>query len=311
VVFDHFAIRYCNVYNDVKTSRKNIMDFVAIDVETANSSRASICQIGVAKYVDGKLTGEWVTYVDPETEFDGMNISIHGIDDSTVKGSPKYLDVWSELYSYLDNSIVVSHMPFDQQAISQTADRYRIRPPESTWLDSAKIARRAWSEFAKRGYGLSNVCKTLGYKFEHHDALADAKAAGHIVISAIRHSGTDLSGWLDLVNGPVGARVGYQSLNRSGNSQGIRAGEVLTFTGALRMPRREAADLADYVGCQVASNVTKKTTIVVVGDQDLDKLGGHDKSSKHRKAEDLIAKGAEIRILGESDFLEMVRQSRK
>lgn len=287
------------------------MNFVAIDVETANSSRASICQIGVAKYVDGEVDSEWVTYVDPETEFDGMNISIHGIDDSTVKGSPKYSEVWNELYSYLDNSIVVSHMPFDQQAISQTAERYQIRPPDSTWLDSAKIARRAWSEFSKRGYGLGNVCKALGYKFEHHDALADAKAAGHIVMSAIQHSGIDLPGWLDRVNGPVGAGVGYRPIESSGNPQGIRAGEVLTFTGSLRIPRREAADLADSIGCRVASNVTKKTTIVVVGDQDLDRLGGHEKSTKHRKAEELITNGAEIRILGESDFLEMVRQSRK
>lgn len=283
------------------------MDFVAIDVETANASRASICQIGVARYAGGVLKDEWVSYIDPESEFDFMNISIHGIDAETVKGSPKFMDVVNHLYSFLDGEIVVSHMPFDQQAIAQTADRYHIRHPNSTWLDSAKIARRAWSEFAKRGYGLSNVCKTLGYKFEHHDALADAKAAGHIVISAIQHTGTDLSGWLKRVNSPVGANVGYRSISRSGNANGIRAGEVVVFTGALSVPRREAADLADSAGCKVTSNVTKKTTLVVVGDQDLDRLGGDSKSSKHRKAEELIAKGAEIRIIGESEFLSFVR----
>ncbi|GAJ04330.1 unnamed protein product, partial [marine sediment metagenome] len=83
-------------------------------------------------------------------------------------------------------------------------------------------------------------------------------------------------------------------------------GEVLVFTGALEIPRHEAADMATSIGCQVASGVTKKTTILVVGDQDARKLAGHDKSSKYRKAEDLISKGFLIRILRESDFKELV-----
>ena len=54
------------------------VDFIAIDVETANADMSSICQIGIAKFRDGKLSGEWVTYLDPQTYFDEMNISIHG-----------------------------------------------------------------------------------------------------------------------------------------------------------------------------------------------------------------------------------------
>jgi DNA polymerase-3 subunit epsilon len=49
--------------------------------------------------------------------------------------------------------------------------------------------------------------------------------------------------------------------------------------------------------------ITKKTTILVVGDQDLRFTRGHEKSSKHRKAEALITSGAAIRIVGESDFM--------
>jgi DNA polymerase-3 subunit epsilon len=60
--------------------------------------------------------------------------------------------------------------------------------------------------------------------------------------------------------------------------------------------------MAAQLGCAVGTGVTKKTTLLVVGDQDLAKLAGHEKSSKHRKAEELIAAGAKIRILRESDF---------
>ncbi|GAH70392.1 unnamed protein product, partial [marine sediment metagenome] len=34
---------------------------------------------------------------------------------------------------------------------------------------------------------------------------------------------------------------------------------------------------------------------------------GHEKSSKHRKAEELILKGHDIRILSESDFKQLVK----
>jgi DNA polymerase-3 subunit epsilon len=68
------------------------------------------------------------------------------------------------------------------------------------------------------------------------------------------------------------------------------------------MPRREAADLAASSGCEVDSVVTKHTTVLVVGDQDIVRLSGHERSSTHRKAEELMAQGQGIRIIGESDF---------
>jgi len=60
------------------------------------------------------------------------------------------------------------------------------------------------------------------------------------------------------------------------------------------------------MGCNVADSVNKRTTILVVGDQDLRRTNGNEKSLKHRKAEDMIAAGALIRIVGESDFMLMV-----
>lgn len=69
------------------------------------------------------------------------------------------------------------------------------------------------------------------------------------------------------------------------------------------MPRREAADRAAEAGADVLPGVTKKTTLLVVGDQDIAKLNGQEKSSKRMKAEALIAAGQPIRIIGETDFM--------
>ena len=45
--------------------------------------------------------------------------------------------------------------------------------------------------------------------------------------------------------------------------------------------------------------------MLVVGIQDASKLAGYEKSSKHRKTEELIQKGIPITILSEKDFVEM------
>lgn len=287
------------------------LNFMAIDVETANADMASICQIGLVKCENGQLTDEWKTYVNPEDYFDEINVSIHGIDEATVEGAPTLPDLHDRLQNYLSGKVVVSHTHFDRVAVHQSAHKYNITVPECVWLDSARVARRAWRQYAWRGYGLSSICEMLGYQFRHHDALEDAKAAAHIVLAASDQCELDIDGWLKRIKEPIipGSSSSAIAISRHGNPEGAFYGEILVFTGALDIPRREAADLAAAIGCQVASGVTKKTTMLVAGDQDIRRLAGQEKSSKQKKAEKLIAEGISIRILKESDFKELVRIS--
>jgi DNA polymerase-3 subunit epsilon len=285
------------------------MDFVALDVETANPDMASICQFGLVQYVDGHIKDELASYIDPQDYFDPFNVDIHGIDEGTVAGAPTMAEFAETLHGFLDGRVAVIHTAFDRGAIQQACVKRGIRSPECAWLDSARIARRAWTEFATSGYGLKNVCGFLGYEFQHHDALEDARAAGFILLEASKKEGLDVDGWLKRVQQPINAatpRATYRPVSKDGNPDGPLFGEVVVFTGALTMVRHEAADMAAKIGCQVAPSVTKKRTLLVVGDQDISKLAGHTKSSKHRKAEDLIRKGVPIRLLKESDFLEIV-----
>jgi DNA polymerase-3 subunit epsilon len=289
------------------------MQFVAIDVETANADMASICQIGVAKYIEGQLTEEWSSLVNPNDYFDYINIQIHGITEEDVVGSPTFPEVASILHSFLDGSISVSHTHFDRVSISRALEKYKLPEINTTWLDSARVARRTWEEFAWSGYGLANVCEKIGYTFKHHDALEDAKASAQVLLAAIRTTGLDIQSWIKRVKLPIGPASDFNGwkISREGNPEGELYGEVLVFTGALQITRREAADLAASIGCTVATGVTKKTTMLVVGDQDIRKLAGNTKSSKHRKAEQLIREGQQIRIVKESDFKELVRHAEK
>lgn len=287
------------------------MEFVAIDVETANADMASICQIGLAKYKDGILVDEWSSLIDPEDYFDFINVDIHGITEADVAGAPKFPDVFQNLSKFLSGGICVSHTHFDRVSVGRAINKYSLNTINTVWLDSARVARRAWEECAWSGYGLSNVCKIIGYEFKHHDALEDAKASGQVLIAAIEKTGMNLEAWFKRVSQPIdpSSSSSGAAIKRDGNPEGELYGEIVVFTGALEIPRREAADLASSIGCTVAPGVTKKTTLLVVGDQDITKLLGKSKSSKHLKAEELVAKGHKIRIIKESDFKELVSQS--
>ena len=282
------------------------MEFVALDFETANADMSSICQLGFVYFKDGLLQEEWKTYVDPEDFFDEINISIHGIDETKIKGAPKLRDVITRIYTYLDGRIAVCHTHFDRVALNKACAKYGLRVPTCTWLDSARVTRRAWDQCAYRGYGLGNVCAILGYQFVQHDALEDAKAAAHVLLAAIEKTGMDLPQWLKRVERRIDFPDHSYNISQDGNPEGAFYGEIMVFTGTLQIPRRMATEMAVKIGCTVVDGVNKKTTLLVVGDQDVKKLAGHEKSSKHRKAEKLIAEGYQIRILQESDFKELV-----
>ncbi|WP_085483509.1 exonuclease domain-containing protein [Paraburkholderia susongensis] len=279
--------------------------FVAIDFETANADLASICQIGVVTFEDGRVVESWAALVNPQDYFDWVNVEIHGIDETTVKDAPTFPQLYSALRQRLENQIVVSHTAFDRTALFQAATKHNLSHIFCQWLDSARVVRRAWTEWSKKGYGLTNVCGKLGIAFTAHEAVEDARAAGEVLLYAIEATGIELESWMSRVHQPIDPAT-VAPIAMQGDPDGVLAGEEIVFTGALTLPRREAAALAAKAGCDVASNVRKTTTLLIVGDQDVQKLAGHERSIKHRKAEDLIAKGQVIRILKEGDFIEML-----
>ena len=101
------------------------MDFVAIDLETANPDMASICQIGIARFESGSLKMEWKSYIDPQVYFDAVNVSIHGIHDGTVSGAPN-------LSLNCDNYFSAPSGQCDRHAYALRQDSPRIKHQLST-----------------------------------------------------------------------------------------------------------------------------------------------------------------------------------
>ena len=135
------------------------------------------------------------------------------------------------------------------------------------------------------------------------------------MLRAIAEGGVSLQQWVDNLGyastasgTPKRVKPIYPSAKaaRKGDGDGPLLGETVTFTGKLQIARELAASQAAIAGADVVDNVSKLTTMLVVGDQDLRLTKGQAKSTKHRRAEELIGKGCSIRIVGESDFMLMV-----
>lgn len=275
-------------------------DFVVIDVETSCSRTSSICQIGVVGFTAGAVSFEYETLVDPRDDFHPFNVGIHGIDRHRVRGKPHFGSLHATLASHLEGRITVSHSAFDRGALSAACALHRKRDLEARWLDSVKVARRAWPELTS--HRLNVLASHLGLELKHHDALSDARAAGMVIVKAIDHTGIQLNDWFsELDRRSVAPNA---SVKREGSSVGLLAGEYITITGDLSVSRGEMADLIAAAGGAVSPSPNRRTTMLVLGAQDPSTFAGKPKSSKHLKAEELIANGQAIAILTEAELLD-------
>ena len=177
-------------------SARRASDFVAVDVETANTDAGSICQIGFATFADGALVDNWAWPINPRTWFSGHNIAIHGIRAADVANAPGWDEWYEQVAALLAGRIVVSHTAFDVGAITKASVRCGLPPLTAQWLDSARVARRAFRQFARRGWGLASLSQHLEIDFAHHDAGEDARAAGLVILAAVEASGRSVTEWL-------------------------------------------------------------------------------------------------------------------
>ena len=168
--------------------------FTVVDVETANHSRASVCQIGIVQVRDGRICDAWQSLVDPEGSFHSFHTGLHGIDADAVRGAPAFPDLYGELGRRLGRSVAVGHSSFDEQALNQTAEKYNLPMFPVTWLNSVAIARDAWPGLPS--YSLDQLAELLRIDFRHHDALEDARAAAEVVLRACRVTGRGIESWL-------------------------------------------------------------------------------------------------------------------
>jgi DNA polymerase III subunit epsilon len=128
-----------------------VTDFIALDVETANSDFASICSIGLVHFRADEVFKSLTILVDPEDDFSPANIAIHGIRPEDVAGKPTMAKVFPVISSALLDTAIVHHSPFDRTALARAAVRYGADGLPCIWLDTLQVARRAWDCYGVNG----------------------------------------------------------------------------------------------------------------------------------------------------------------
>ncbi len=284
--------------------------FIALDVETACSDAASICQIGLACVAPDNRIQTFSMLVDPRSRFDRFNINLHGIGPEHVSGAPAFPDAFGFLLPLLSRHHLVQHSNFDKQAVNAACRSCGIETPVLRWSDSVTIARRAWPELkGNGGHGLAHLKKVLDLDFHHHDAGEDARAAAMVVLHAEDRLVLPFEELVLPVAKTPNSRFAKKVTRRATAGLPL-SGCVAVFAGNLGMSHDQAADRAAAAGMEVKAGITKKTTHLIVGDQDLALLAGHAKSAKHRQAEEMQIAGHFIRIIGETAFLKLLENGK-
>lgn len=274
--------------------------FTAIAVKTANPDPASICQIGIVQVVDGEITKEGQTLINPEYRFFPEHIDTHGITQEMVIESPKIPDFRSTVGDELKEQLLVTHTSFVQTSLHLAMDRYGLQRLEVDWLDSRNIARFAWPELDS--HSLAHVAKHLGLKLPHREALQEAKVVSQIVLRA--HQDKGFESFLDL---PAPPPQGIRLEDPLYGSDEL-TGKAVMFAGKLSIPRRRIRTMVTQAGGKVRRGFSEKTPtlILVINPEDPFRLKYNERPQKEQDAEHFIQKGRDIRILSETEFLELI-----
>lgn len=308
--------------------------WVALDFETANENRGSVCAVGMVTVQDDQVVDRWETFIRPPRSISGFslfNTSIHGITAGDVENAPTWQETLPEIVSRTAGRVVVAHnAAFDLGALRDACDADGLAWPELRYACSLVTARRAWPERLsyKLGYLVEDLELDLNTD-QHHTALWDAEMSARVMLAAMdRHDAASLHDLLDALHIGYGqvladgrwtgsafkspyvsgskARTPLPETNPDADPAGALYGLTVFLTGTLSsMTRIEAQQrIAQAGGFPGDKGLSRRTNILVVGElRSTEMLDGRPNSSKVKAAAKYRAAGQEIEMLDEAEFL--------
>ncbi len=155
-----------------------INTYIVIDLETTGLSAKldKIIEIGAVKFVDGKETEIFSSYVNPGVKLPERIIELTGITEEDVKDAPDIKDLLEELDDFLGEEILIGHNLMFDFSFLKRAFVYRKRKFEKKGIDTLKAARMCLPQLEHKALG--DLCEYYGISLKAHRAVEDARAAG-------------------------------------------------------------------------------------------------------------------------------------
>ncbi|MBR5102921.1 MAG: 3'-5' exonuclease [Muribaculaceae bacterium] len=158
-------------------------DFAAIDFETANYERSSVCSVGVVIVRDGVITDTFYSLIQPEPNYYNYWCrQVHGLCRQDTDSAPVFPKVWAQIEPLIKGLPLVAHnKAFDESCLKAVFKVYQMDYPDYEFLDTLWASRRALPDLDN--HSLDTVAAACGFNMQnHHHALADAEACAHIAM---------------------------------------------------------------------------------------------------------------------------------
>lgn len=156
-------------------------NFAAIDFETANNERTSVCSVGVVVVRDGEIVERFYSLIQPEPNYYlYWNTRVHGLTRADTDNAQVFPYVWSRVEPLIEGLPLVAHnKAFDESCLRAVMRCYQMDYPDYEFYCTCVAARREMKWLAD--HQLHTVAEACGFHLEnHHHALADAEACAWI-----------------------------------------------------------------------------------------------------------------------------------
>lgn len=156
-------------------------DFAAIDFETANSERSSVCSVGVVIVRNNEIVDSFYSLINPEPNYyNYWCTKVHGLTNQDTDDAPIFPEVWKQIAPLIEGLPLVAHnSSFDESCLKAVFRVYQMDYPDYKFYDTLSTARRTMKGL--ENHQLHTVAAVCGYQLDnHHHALADAEACAWI-----------------------------------------------------------------------------------------------------------------------------------
>ena len=156
-------------------------DFAAIDFETANNERTSVCSVGVVIVRDGEIVDSFYSLIQPEPNYYNYWCSqVHGLTCEDTEDAPVFPKVWKLIEPLIEGLPLVAHnKAFDESCLKAVFRCYQMDYPDYEFHCTCAASRKAFPQ--ADNHQLHTISKLCGYELKnHHHALADAEACAWI-----------------------------------------------------------------------------------------------------------------------------------
>lgn len=158
-------------------------NFAAIDFETANNERTSVCSVGIVVVRNGLLADTFYSLIQPEPNYYTYWCTrVHGLTCSDTDDAPVFPKVWAQVEPLIEGLPLVAHnKAFDENCLKAVFRCYQMDYPDYDLYCTCIAARRRMPQLPN--HKLDTVAAALGYPLtNHHHALADAEACAWIAL---------------------------------------------------------------------------------------------------------------------------------